>query len=101
MAAHLSPPAFVSHAVPALIGAAVAGVGSISQEQVAQWVGLALMGWSGLLAGYDAFRASRRRNERADLDAELVYVRAKIAAARSELSGLEIRRNQVFVEEGR
>lgn len=101
MAALHAPAAAAHPAATALVGGAVAVVGVLSQEQAAQWVGLGLVAWSGLMACYAKWLDVRREARRRDLEAELAAFRSRIEAARSELSGLEIHRNQIAVEEGR
>ena len=85
----------------AVAGASVLAVGQMTQQQAADWIGIALLAWSSVIAGYDRWRAAKRANDKLDLEAGLAELRAKIAAARSELSGLEIARNQIWCEEGR
>jgi hypothetical protein len=76
-------------------------VGSLTQEAAAQWVGVGLIVWSGLMAGWSKWLDVRREAKRRDLLADLAAIETRVEAARSELSGLEIRRNQIAVEEGR
>ncbi len=88
------------------LGAAFAGatafvVGHASQEQVARWVGIGLLVWSGVLAGYDRWRAARRANDRLDLEARLAELRSEIAAAESELSRARTHGDPIRREEGR
>ena len=91
-----------------LLGASAIAVGQFSQETAATWIGIAVLAWSAALSCYDRLQASRRAQARLDLEARLQALTseaealtARIAALRSELSGLEIRRNQIAVEEGR
>ncbi|WP_165076004.1 hypothetical protein [Paludisphaera rhizosphaerae] len=80
---------------------------TVSETQVSQWSGLFLLGWAAVLEAYRRFSALRREEARADmaakladLKAEAVALEARIGGLRSELSGLEIARNQRFVETG-
>lgn len=75
MALNAAPAA--SNIGTALVGAGVAVVGMVSQEAVAQWVGLGLVLWSGLLAAYSKWLDVRREAKRRDLLAELAELEAR------------------------
>lgn len=82
MAALQSAPAAASQVGTALVGAGVAVVGMVSQEAVAQWVGLGLIVWSAVLTAYSRWLDMRREARRRDLLAELAELETRAAAAR-------------------